>query len=210
MAAVLNEINNQLFRRLEKCKKDSPEYLAIRDEIFQKNQRMLTIATRSYNNGNYFDFQDFRAEAAIGLLRAIETFKVDKGNSFYTYSLVCMKSYINMYLRKHKRHSEKNVSMETVIASCGGDDLVLEEVLGTTEVEEDCIKNVSIDEIKKLLPKLSQKEREVITLRYLDENDMTQTQITKQVGISRSYVSRLEGQAIKQLQKMLTGDEEEG
>jgi len=203
MKKSLNEINNELFRKMRDCKKDSPQYLEIRDELFALNQRLLTIATRSYNNGNSYDFEDYRAEAAKGLLKAIETFNPDKGNTFYTYAIVCMKSFVNMYIRKYKRYNDMTISVETVISFSSDNDLTLEDILGTVEPEEEMINEIMIKEIKVFLPLLSEKLRKVLELRYFDERCMTQLEIAKEIGVSRSYVSRLESQAIDSLKELM-------
>ncbi len=203
MKKSLNDINYELFRKMLACKKDSTQYMEIRDELFALNQRMLTIATRSYNNGNYYDMDDYRSEAAKGLLKAIETFNPDNGNSFYTYSLVCMKSFINMYIRKYKRYNDTTISVETVISSSPDNDLKLEDILGTVESEEEMINEIMIKEIKVFLPLLPEKLRKVLELRYFDERCMTQLEIAKEIGVSRSYVSRLESQAIDSLKEFM-------
>ncbi len=210
MEKSLNARNDELFRRMKQCKKDSPEYLVLRDKIFSINQRMITIATRSYNKGNYYDMDDYRSEAARGLLKAIETFDPDNGNTFYTYSLVCMKSFINMYIRRYKRYNDTTLSIETVISHSSDRDLTLDDILGSIEPEEDIMKTMTLKEIKAYLPYLPERQRKVIELRYFDTRCLTQLEVADELKISRSYISRIEAQAIEKLKELMKLTETEG
>ncbi len=202
---IIVQKNILLFNKLKQYNKNSTEYFAIRDELFENNQNLIYVAIRSFNRGNYFDNEDYYSEAAKGLLKAIDSYNLDSGNAFSNYAMACMRNSINSYLRKQNKL--KTVSVDYLVESR---EIDINKLLGSVNIEDSCQLKVMINEIKEYLNCLSEREREVIRLRYLDENNLTQLQISKVLGLKRASIGRIEVRAIGKLKKYLKYDESEG
>ena len=191
--------NKELFERL----KDGDE--SAKDELLEINARVITHIIKKLPEPTWNCTRDDIFDAgSIGLLKAIETFDIDKGFAFATYASRCIQNEILMLYRKQKKH--KGVaSLDAVMTDFNGksdnDKLTLGKMLADPRDWEEKIESKSVlDSLKKLAQlKLTPIERQVITLRYLSGEDLTQKEVAGRLGFVPSYVSRIEASAIKKL-----------
>lgn len=178
-----------------------------RDELILHNMRLVAHVTKKYAAGEE-DTQELISIGTIGLIKAVSSFKPDYGNRFATFAIRCIENEILMYFR-NKRKSRGDVSIfEPIGTDKEGNQIHLVDVIENDQ--NDVLEDISrANELKKLKNgmkhMLSKREYYILVKRFgLDGNDeLTQRQIAKELGISRSYVSRIEKAALKKLKKML-------
>ena len=178
-----------------------------RDELILHNMRLVAHVTKKYAAGEE-DTQELISIGTIGLIKAVSSFKPDYGNRFATFAIRCIENEILMYFR-NKRKSRGDVSrFEPIGTDKEGNQIHLVDVIENDQ--NDVLEDISrANELKKLKngmkQMLSKREYYILVKRFgLDGNDeLTQRQIAKELGISRSYVSRIEKAALKKLKKML-------
>ena len=178
-----------------------------RDELILHNMRLVAHVTKKYAAGED-DTQELISIGTIGLIKAVSSFKPDYGNRFATFAIRCIENEILMYFR-NKRKSRGDVSIfEPIGTDKEGNQIHLVDVIENDQ--NDVLEDISREnELKKLKngmkQMLSKREYYILVKRFgLDGNDeLTQRQIAKELGISRSYVSRIEKAALKKLKKML-------
>jgi RNA polymerase sporulation-specific sigma factor len=177
---------------------------AARGKLIEHNLRLVAHIVRKFEN-NGIDREDLISIGTIGLIKAINTFKTDKNIKLTTYAARCIENEVLMFLRSTK-NSRTEISLNDPIGSDKeGNKLTLMETLGSDggEILEE-VENKDDERLLHLALKLlSPKERYIIIRRYglggVEEH--TQREIAKQLGISRSYVSRIEKKALQKLQK---------
>lgn len=178
-----------------------------RDELILHNMRLVAHVTKKYAAGEE-DTQELISIGTIGLIKAVSSFKPDYGNRFATFAIRCIENEILMYFR-NKRKSRGDVSIfEPIGTDKEGNQIHLVDVIENDQ--NDVLEDISrANDLKKLKngmkQMLSKREYYILVKRFgLDGNDeLTQRQIAKALGISRSYVSRIEKAALKKLKKML-------
>lgn len=178
-----------------------------RDELILHNMRLVAHVTKKYAAGEE-DTQELISIGTIRLIKAVSSFKPDYGNRFATFAIRCIENEILMYFR-NKRKSRGDVSIfEPIGTDKEGNQIHLVDVIENDQ--NDVLEDISrANELKKLKngmkQMLSKREYYILVKRFgLDGNDeLTQRQIAKELGISRSYVSRIEKAALKKLKKML-------
>lgn len=178
-----------------------------RDELILHNMRLVAHVTKKYAAGEE-DTQELISIGTIGLIKAVSSFKPDYGNRFATFAIRCIENEILMYFR-NKRKSRGDVSIfEPIGTDKEGNQIHLVDVIENDQ--NDVLEDISrVNDLKKLKngmkQMLSKREYYILVKRFgLDGNDeLTQRQIAKELGISRSYVSRIEKAALKKLKKML-------
>ena len=178
-----------------------------RDELILHNMRLVAHVTKKYAAGEE-DTQELISIGTIGLIKAVSSFKPDYGNRFAAFAIRCIENEILMYFR-NKRKSRGDVSIfEPIGTDKEGNQIHLVDVIENDQ--NDVLEDISrANELKKLKngmkQMLSKREYYILVKRFgLDGNDeLTQRQIAKELGISRSYVSRIEKAALKKLKKML-------
>jgi len=179
-----------------------------RQELIERNMRLIVHIARKYKvPGCTFD--DLISIGAIGLIKAVRSYDPDAGTSLSTYAARCIENEILMSLR-HSRKQQNDVSLDEPLgADSDGNAVTFSDLLGTPPdlVEEEVRRRVTLDMIKKVLPALPLRERMVLTLRYGLEDGIVhpQHEIADELGISRSYVSRVEKHAIELIRDRLTG-----
>ncbi|WP_367567263.1 sigma-70 family RNA polymerase sigma factor [Lacrimispora sp.] len=153
-----------------------------------------------------FSFEeDYESVAMIGLIKAVDTFNLDKDIQFATYASMVIRNEILMYIRKTKKHSS-NISFETIIHSDpDGNPLTLGDVL---ENKDDFLDNVEkkeeLTELYKAINSLSDRDRKIICLLYgIDTKPYTQKEVGDILKVSQSYVSRLEKNILMKMKKKL-------
>jgi len=179
--------------------------LEAKDILIQRNLRLVAHIVKKYQ-GAAEELDDLISIGTIGLIKAIQTFDFQKASRLSTYAARCIDNELLMLLRSKKKSSKEVSLYEPIGTDKEGNEISLLDVIETEPV--DVVKNYSlkqdIDYLYQLIPKiLSQREQEIITLRYglYGKEEMTQREIAKRLNISRSYVSRIEKNALLKLRE---------
>lgn len=180
--------------------------LNARNKLIEHNLRLVVYLAKKYDNTMY-DLEDLVSIGTIGLIKGVKTYKLDKNIKLATYASRCIDNEILMFLRKNKRRKVE-VSFEDSINFDGdGNELHLEDVLGTDGniVEKEYEDVVDKELLKSVIDKLPSRDREILTLRYGLNNtkEYTQKEVADMLGISQSYISRIEKKAIKRLKSLM-------
>ena len=172
-----------------------------RDILIERNLRLVAHVVKKYQ-GTEYETEDLLSVGTIGLIKAVNTFRPDRGSRLATYAAKCIENEILMLFRAGKKYNREVSLFEPI----GIDSLVDVIELETRETLEDLI----LEQDKKALYEayaccLKPQEQTVVKLRYglFGTKPRTQREIAKQLGISRSYVSRIEKRALKKLAEQL-------
>ena len=173
-----------------------------RSELIEHN---LRLARKFENTG--INIEDLISIGTIGLIKAVNTFRADKNIKLATYASRCIENEILMYLRKNSRsHSEISIE-EPLNIDWEGNELLLGDVLGTDtdSVSGSLETEMEITVLKNAVNRLAPREREIMELRFglRGGEEYTQKQVADVLGISQSYISRLEKKILKRLKKEL-------
>ncbi len=176
----------------------------VKTTLIEHNLRLVVYIARKFENTG-INVEDLISIGTIGLIKAINTFKPDKNIKLATYASRCIENEILMYLRKNQ-NSKIEVSIdEPLNVDWDGNELLLSDILGTdNDVTYQSIeKEVDIKLLSIAMEKLTKREREIMCLRFgLNGNkEKTQKEVADMMGISQSYISRLEKRIIKRLKK---------
>ncbi len=180
--------------------------LKAKDILIEHNLRLVVFLAKKYENTGV-DLEDLVSIGTIGLIKGINTFSRDKNIKLATYASRCIDNEILMYLRKNKR-IKAEVSIDASLSFDGeGNELHLEDVLGTDPdivtkgIEEETERNLMINEVMRLRPR----DRDIMILRYglMGHDELTQKEVAEKLGISQSYISRIEKKVIKRLKTLV-------
>lgn len=177
----------------------------VRKTLIEHNLRLVVYIAKKFDNTG-IGVEDLISIGTIGLIKAINTFKTDKNIKLATYASRCIENEILMHLRRSSRTKVEVSIDEPLNVDWDGNELLLSDVLGT---EDDTVYKDIEDEIDRNLLEqamniLSDRERTIIELRYgigHDDEEMTQKEVADLLGISQSYISRLEKKIIRRLRK---------
>ncbi len=177
----------------------------VRSVLIERNLRLVVYIARKYENTG-IDIEDLVSIGTIGLIKAVNTFDVSKNIKLATYASRCIENEILMYLRKNNKKKSEVSFDEPLNVDWDGNELKLSDVLGT---DMDLIYKYIEEEVdRELLAEameiLTERERKIMVLRFglNEENkELTQKEVAEILGISQSYISRLEKKIIKKLQK---------
>lgn len=179
---------------------------AVREELIVHNLRLVVYIAKKFETSGVF-VEDLISIGTIGLIKAVNTFRPEKNIKLATYASRCIENEILMYLRKTSTHKADVSIDEPLNVDWDGNELLLSDILGS---EPDSIhENLEYDDEKKLLLKcvrtLPSRERMIMNMRFgLDgENEHTQKEVADLLGISQSYISRLEKRILGQLKKSM-------
>lgn len=181
--------------------------LDAKDKLIEHNLRLVVFLAKKYENTGV-DLEDLVSIGTIGLIKGIQTFQSGKNIKLATYASRCIDNEILMHLRKNKK-TKTEVSIDASLSFDGeGNELHLEDVLGTEPdivtkgIEEENDKKVMLEEVMKLKPR----DRDIIVLRYglLGNDELTQKEVAEKLGISQSYISRIEKKVIKRLRTLVS------
>jgi len=180
--------------------------LFARDKLIEHNLRLVVFLAKKYENTRV-DLEDLVSIGTIGLIKGIKTFSKDKNIKLATYASRCIDNEILMYLRKNKRVKTEISFDESLSFDSDGNELKLEDILGTDpdlvtkNLEKETEKELVMQEINKL----NSRDKEIIVLRYglLGHKEMTQKEVADLLGISQSYISRIEKKVIKRLKTLI-------
>ncbi len=184
---------------------------AARRKLIEHNMRLVVHVARKYTVPGCTQ-EDLTHIGAMGLIKAIETYRLGSGTALATYAARCVENEILMALRAARKR-RGDISLNEPIGTDGeGNDISFMDILGTPcdVVEEEVHKRVTMGRVRCLLRRLPQRERVVLELRYgiLDGRAHHQHEIAGYLNISRSYVSRVEKHAIQRLRDWLDAGEE--
>ncbi len=179
-----------------------------RTYLIERNLRLVVyIAKRFENTGIYIE--DLISIGTIGLIKAVNTFCADKNIKLATYASRCIENEILMYIRKNSNRGCEISIDEPLNVDWDGNELLLSDVLGSEEdsVSAGVLKREELASIHSAVNSLEPRERQIIILRYgLDgREEMTQKDVADHLGISQSYISRLEKKIIAKLHDELNG-----
>ena len=175
-----------------------------KNKLIQHNLRLVVYIARKFDNTGV-DNDDLISIGTIGLIKAINSFKCDKNIKLATYASRCIENEILMYLRRTARLKSEVSFDEPLNTDFEGNELLLSDILGTSadsvygEIESSAEK----EQLKEALKKLSERERKIMFLRFGlgGGEEMTQKDVADLLGISQSYISRLEKKIILRLKK---------
>ena len=173
-------------------------------ELIQHNLRLVVYIARKFDNTGV-DNDDLISIGTIGLIKAINSFRTDKNIKLATYASRCIENEILKYLRRTARLKSEVSFDEPLNTDFEGNELLLSDVLGTSaeSVYGDIEANAEKEQLKEALKKLSERERKIMCLRFGlgGGEEMTQKDVADLLGISQSYISRLEKKIILRLKK---------
>ena len=176
----------------------------IRDKLIEHNLRLVVYIARRFENTGV-DLDDLISVGTIGLIKAVNSFNVEKNIKLATYASRCIENEILMHLRKVLRQKSEVSFDEPLNTDWEGNELVLSDVMGTDgDVVYKKIENgVENELLKEALCKLNGREKEIMELRYGlgGQEEKTQREVADMLGISQSYISRLEKKIIGRLKK---------
>lgn len=198
-------------------KEKEQEYLALsakgdknaKEILVKHNLRLVAHIAKKY--ANYGDNDELISIGSIGLIKAIESFKSDKGTSLATYASRCIENEILMTMRTTKKH-RSNVSLnEPIGVDKDGNELVIMDMLESDQnVIEDVENSIMMEKLTAITKSvLDKREYEIIKMRYGLENTgtLTQREVAKKFDISRSYVSRIEKKALEKIKKSVNKED---
>lgn len=177
-----------------------------RSRLIEHNLRLVVYIAKKFDNTG-IGVEDLISIGTIGLIKAINTFNPLKNIKLATYASRCIENEILMYLRRNNKIRYEVSIDEPLNVDWDGNELLLSDILGTSEdiIYKDIEREVDIKLLKKALSTLSERERMIIHMRFgLDDyegGEKTQKEVADLLGISQSYISRLEKKIMKRLKK---------
>ena len=173
-----------------------------REKLIEHNLRLVVFLSKKYENTG-LDLEDLVSIGTIGLIKGVNTYKLDKNIKLATYASRCIDNEILMFLRKNKKRRSEISFEDSLSYDAEGNELRLEDILGT---EKDIVtKNIEEEQDKKIIyseiNKLKNRDKQIMILRYglFNTKEMTQKDVADLLGISQSYISRIEKKVIKKL-----------
>lgn len=175
-----------------------------RKALIEHNLRLVVYIARRFENTGV-GIEDLISIGTIGLIKAVGTYRTDKNIKLATYASRCIENEILMYIRKTANQKTEVSLDEPINMDCDGNELLLSDILGTDEdmimrpLEED----VDICVLRQALRDLPDREREIVLMRFGLEGrrELTQKEVAQKMGISQSYISRLEKRIMLRLKK---------
>ena len=179
----------------------------VRSTLIERNLRLVVYIARKFENTGVY-VEDLISVGTIGLIKAVNTFNPEKQIKLATYASRCIENEILMYLRRNNKIKAEISFYEPLNIDWDGNELLLSDILGT---ENDTVYNLIEDEVDKqllfiALKNLNDREKEIVELRFgLNGcNEKTQKEVADILGISQSYISRLEKKIINRLKKEIS------
>ena len=177
---------------------------AARQRLVEHNLRLVVYIARRFENTG-INLEDLISIGTIGLIKAIGTYRLEKKIKLATYASRCIENEILMYIRKTANQKAEVSLDEPINMDCDGNELLLSDILGT---DEDMIlrpleDHVDLCVLRKALTELPTREREIVLMCYGLEGrkELTQKEVAQKMGISQSYISRLEKRIMQRLKK---------
>ena len=195
----------------EPLKKEEEERLVLlnmdgdndaKSKLIEHNLRLVVFLSKKYENTG-IDLEDLVSIGTIGLIKGVNTYKLDKNIKLATYASICIDNEILMFLRKNKRRKGEISLEDSLSYDAEGNELHLEDILGTDNdivtkgIEDENDRKALYEEISKL----KGRDKKIMVLRYglYGNKEMTQKDVAELLNISQSYISRIEKKIIKRL-----------
>ena len=180
--------------------------LSVKNDIIEHNLRLVVYIAKKFE-GSVSDISDLVSVGAIGLMKAVNSYNAEKNIKLATFASRCIENEILMYLRKVvKRKCEISLD-EPINVDTEGNELLLSDVVGTEPdiVYKELEKKSEVEQLYKSFSSLSKREFAIIKMRYglMNTEEKTQKEIADMMGISQSYISRLEKKVLSKLKKEL-------
>ncbi len=194
---------SELICRLDK----DPCDLGARGALIERNLRLVVFIARKFESTGY-DIEDLVSIGTQGLIKAIKTFRPDKNIRLATYASRCIENEILMYMRKKNRRKLEMSLDEPLNIDWDGNELLLSDILGSDEgVEQEYLEREERRLVREAVSGLGERERRIIELRYGFDGgrELTQKEVADRLGISQSYISRLEKKIMGDLRLKLEG-----
>lgn len=181
-----------------------------RDMLIEHNLRLVVYVAKRYDTAQNGGIEDLISIGTIGLVKAINTFKIDKNIKLATYASRCIENEILMFLRKNNKLRHEISLDEPLNVDYDGNELLLSDIIGTDEdiVLKEIENSDQREKFYNALGKLNKREKQILMLRYglMNHDELTQKDVADLMGISQSYISRLEKKVIKKLRLNLNDD----
>ena len=176
-----------------------------RAKLIEHNLRLVVFLAKKYENTGE-SLEDLVSIGSVGLIKGVNTYKLGKNIKLATYASRCIDNEILMFLRKNKKRRGEVSFEDSLSYDSEGNELHLEDVLGTDSdivtkgLERETEKNMLYREINNL----NERDRKIMIMRYglFDTNEMTQKDVANILGISQSYISRIEKKVIRRLKQL--------
>ena len=180
--------------------------VSARNKLIEHNLRLVVFIAKKYES-NLDTLEDLVSIGSIGLIKGINTYKIDKNIRLATYASRCISNEILMHIRKNKKRGG-DVSFEEALTFDGeGNELHLEDIIGTDEdiISKEYEKKIDIELLKKEIEDLNDRDKQIMVMRYGLYNtfEYTQKEVAEILGISQSYISRIEKKVLKKLKLCL-------
>lgn len=201
---LMDEQENEMIRELGTDGEDEAKAVLI-----EHNLRLVVYIAKKFDNTG-IGVEDLISIGTIGLIKSINTYNPEKNIKLATYASRCIENEILMYLRRNNKTKLEVSIDEPLNVDWDGNELLLSDILGTDEdiIYRDIENEVERKVLKSAIGKLSERERTIINLRFgLDKEDgeeMTQKEVAGLLGISQSYISRLEKKIMKRLKREMS------
>lgn len=185
--------------------------LVARDILIEHNLRLVVYVAKKYDSIQNGSIEDLISIGTIGLVKAVNTFKMDKNIKLATYASRCIENEILMFLRKNNKLRQEISLDEPLNVDYDGNELLLSDIVGTEHdvVQEEMTHRDQKEKFYQELKHLNSREKEILMMRYglVGHEELTQKDVAEVLGISQSYISRLEKKIIKKLRNKLNNDE---
>ncbi|MFI3168234.1 MAG: RNA polymerase sporulation sigma factor SigK [Bacillota bacterium] len=203
---------NQLPQPLEKGEEEGLLWLAksgdknARDLLVSHNLRLVVYIAKKFENTKE-NPEDLISVGTIGLIKGVKSFNIEKNIKLATYCSRCIENEILMYLRKTSKYKGEISLEEPLNVDTEGNELLLADILGSDRavVSDEVEDKAQFEQLEGMMKKLSERERYIIEMRFglFGREEKTQKEVADTLGISQSYISRLEKKIIAKLQKQV-------
>lgn len=179
--------------------------LKAKNKLIEHNLRLVVFLSKKYENTKV-DLEDLVSIGTIGLIKGVNTYKLDKNIKLATYASRCIDNEILMFLRKNKKRNGEVSFEDNLSYDSEGNELHLEDILGTDEdivtrgIEEELEYKLLYNEIERL----NERDKKIMIMRYglYNNKELTQKEVADVMGISQSYISRIEKKVISKLKSI--------
>ena len=198
---------SKLYDYLKKCSLGDND---AREKIIKHNIRLVIYQVNKKFSNTPYEKKELVSIGLIGLIKGVDTFDIEKKIAFSSYVIRCIDNEILMFLRKAKKYEKDESIYQTIGVDKNGKELTLEDTLkDDKDLVEEYTYNEMLFSIRQIVNLLEERDKEIIMLRYgfIDNKVYTQQEIANKLGISRSYVSRLETKILKRISTELENNE---
>jgi len=173
-----------------------------KEKLIEHNLRLVVFIAKKYESTGY-DIEDLVSIGSIGLIKGINTYKIDKNIKLATYASRCIANEILMYVRKNKNRKGEISFEDALNFDAEGNELHLEDILGTDDnvVPDEIINKFDRIKLKEEINNLDERDKQIMIMRYglFNTKEYTQKEVADLLGISQSYISRIEKKVISKL-----------